>query len=383
MIVMENIDDTLRAVDDHLKNSPDDASAWNTKGVLHAQKQEWGEALRSLDQAIRLDSSLALAYSNRGRILLSIGPEKASEALKSFNKALQLLPDNLDILRDKAVALRVLGKTEAELDCYRKLSESIKEEWGIWLRMGDLQLELGDFRQADVSYRTALELKDDLVPAFIRRGMALALSEQYSDALKSAETATKLEPENAEAWLILGDVNLRAGKHKSAMKCLKKASELDPTNASVENTMGMVAYKDGNLDDATKHLRKALIRRRQYPAALRNLAFILMEQEEWSEASKIFTELTGLVKNDPDLFDAKATALARLDDYCSAEEAWEKARKLYKSNGNDREAERVTALGRAARINCGKLKKAAKAQREDEKLTRRLSDRHEFRRKKR
>jgi tetratricopeptide (TPR) repeat protein len=383
MIAMENLDDTLRAVEDHLKNNPEDAAAWNTKGVLHAQKQEWGEALRSLDQAIRLDSNLARAYSNRGRVLLSLGPEKAGDALKSFNKALQLMPDDFDILRDKAAALRVLGKTEAELDCYKKLSEAIQGEWGIWLRMGDLHLELGDFRQADQSYKTALALKDDLVPAFIRRAMALALSEQYSDALKSAETATKIEPENAEAWLILGDVNLRAGKHRSAMKCLKKASELDPTNASVENTLGMVAYKDGKLDDAKKHLRRALIRRREYPAAMRNLAFILMEQEEWAEANRMFTELTGLVKDDPDLFDAKATALARLNDYCSAEQAWEKARKLYKSNGNDREAERVTVLGRAARINCGKLKKAAKAQREDEKLTRRLSDRHEFRRKRR
>jgi tetratricopeptide (TPR) repeat protein len=383
MIPMENLDETLRAVDTHLKSNPDDASAWNTKGVLHAQKQEWGEALRSLDQAIRLNPGLAPAYSNRGRILLSIGPEKASDALKAFEKAQSLLPDDFQILRDKAVALRVLGRAEDELDCYRRLSEVVKNEWGIWLRIGDLQLELGDFKHADLSYKIAIELKDDLVPAFIRRAIALAMGEQYSDALKSAETATKLEPENAEAWLILGDVNLRAGKHRSAMKSLKKASELDPTNASVENTMGMVAYKDGKLDDAVKHLRRALIRRRQYPAAMRNLAFILMEQEEWSEASRIFTDLTGLVKDDPDLFDAGATAFARLDDYCSAEKAWEKARKLYKSRGEDREAERVTALGRAARINCGKLKKAAKAQREDEKLTRRLSDRHEFRRKKR
>jgi tetratricopeptide (TPR) repeat protein len=381
MIVMENLDNTIREVDNHLKNNPDDASAWNTKGVLHAQKQEWGEALRSLDQAIRLDPDLAHAHSNRGRILLSIGPEKASEALKAFEKALKLLPDNPDILRDKAIALRVLGHTEEELDCYRKISAFSKDEWAVWLRMGDLQLELGDFKQADLSYKTALELKDNLVPAFIRRAIALAMGEQYSDALKSAETATKLEPENAEAWLIFGDVNLRAGKHRSAMKALKKASELDPTNASVENTMGMAAYKDGKLDDAVKHLRRALIRRRNYPVAMRNLAFILMEQEEWSEATRIFTSLTGVVKDDPDLFDAKATAFARLDDFCNAEEAWEKARKLYKSKGDDREAERVTALGRAARINCGKLKKAIKAQKEDEKLKRRLSDRHEFKRK--
>ncbi|RDE12041.1 MAG: hypothetical protein C4K48_10530 [Candidatus Thorarchaeota archaeon] len=380
---MENMDVALKAVDLHLKANPDDATAWNAKGVIHAQKHEWGEALRSLDQALRLDPNLARAHSNRGRVLLSIGPDKASEALKSFNNALQLLPDDLQTLRDKAVSLRALGRAEEELDCYRKISEASRNEWEVWLRMGDLQLELGDFKAADSSYKTALALKEDLVPAFIRRAIALAMMESYTDALKSAETATKLAPENAEAWLIQGDVNLRAGRHKSAFKSLKKASELDPTNASIENTMGMVAYKDGRLDEAVIHLRRALVRQRRYPSAMRNLAFILMEQEEWNEANRVFTDLTALVKDDPDLFDAKATALARLDDFCSAEEAWEKARKLYKAKGDEREAERVTVLGRAARINCGKLKKAAKAQREDEKLTRRLSSRHEFRRKER
>jgi tetratricopeptide (TPR) repeat protein len=380
---MEDLDGTLCAVETHLKNNPDDAAAWNTKGVIHAQKEEWGEALRSLDQAIRLNPQLAPAHSNRGRILLAIGPEKAAEALKSFTRALELLPDNTDALRDLAHALGVLGRTQEELECYLRISELVKDDWKVWLRRGDLQLELDDFKEADLSYRTALDLKDDLVPALIRRAIALGMKEEYADALKSVESATKLEPENAEAWLIRGDVNLRAGKHKAALKSLEKASELDPTNASVENTMGMVAYKDGKLDDAVKHFRRALIRQRQYPNAMRNLAFILMEQEKWREASRVFTDLTKLVKDDPDLFDAMATAFAHMDDFCNAEPAWEKARKLYKSKGDEREAERVTALGRAARINCGRMKKAAKAQREEEKMTRRLMDRHEFHRKQR
>jgi tetratricopeptide (TPR) repeat protein len=380
---MENLDDALRDVDAHLKDNPDDANSWNTKGVIHAQKGEWGEALRSIDHALRLDPELVPAHSNRGRILLAIGPEKASEALKSFNKVRELQPENMDVFRDLARALHVLGKPEEELNCYMRISESSRDEWEVWLRMGDLQLELGDFTAADSSYKTALGIKEDLVPALIRKAIALAFKEQFKDALKSVGEATKLEPENPEAWLILGDVNLRAGKHKSALKALEKASELDPANANVENTLGMVAYKDGKLDDAVKHFRRALIRKRQHLNAMRNLAFILMEQEEWSEASRVFADLTRVVKDDPDIFDAMATAFAHLDDFCNAETAWEKARRLYKSQGDERQAERVTALGRAARINCSRIKKAAKAQREEEKLTRRLSDRHEFQRKKR
>ncbi len=372
---MENSDDSLESVEAYLRENPQDATAWNVKGVFHAQRKEFGDALRALDQALQLDSELAAAHSNRGRVLLTLGSEKASEALKSFDRALKIKPDEIDTLRDKALALRALGRAKDELEIYTKMSQLSKEEWGIWLRLGDIQLEVGDFRGAISSYDKSLELKDDLVPAYIRRAIALAFDTQSDKALKSAETATKLDPNNPEAWLIRGDVNLRAGKHKAAMKSLKKASELDPTNASVENTMGMVSYKDGKLSDATKHLKRAIIRRKKYPTAMRNLGLILMEQEKWEEASKVFTDLTAIVKNDPDAFDAKATAFARLDDFCNAEEAWEKARKLYKKTRKKKEAERVSMLGRAARINCHRIRKATKAARDKEKMTRTFSDR--------
>ncbi|MFW9844966.1 MAG: tetratricopeptide repeat protein [Candidatus Thorarchaeota archaeon] len=378
---MENSEESLASVEAYLRENPQDATAWNVKGVFHAQRKEYGEALRCLDQAIQLDSELAAAHSNRGRVLLTLGPEKAAEALKSFDRALKLKPEDIDTLRDKSLALRAQGKVQEELEIYKKMSELAKEEWGVWLRLGDLQLEVGNFKGAISSYEVSLELKDDLVPAFIRRAIALALDGQFDMALKSAETATKLDSENPEAWLIRGDVNLRAGKHKAAMKSLKKASELDPTDASVENTMGMVSYKDGRLDDAAKHLRRAIIRRKKYPTALRNLGLILMEQEEWDEAAKVLTDLTTLVKNDPDAFDALATSFARLDDFCSAEEAWEKARKLYKKIGEKKEAERVSTLGRAARINCRRMRKAAKEAREHEKMTRTFASRHEGKKK--
>ncbi len=379
---MDPVDDSLRAVEKHLENNPDDASAWNAKGVFLAQKREFGEAIRCLDRALSLQPDLTSAHANRGRVLLALGPEKASEALQSFESALNQTPDDIDILRDKAAALHALGRTEDELSCYRRMSELAAHEWGVWIRIGDIELELGKFDLAITSYNKAIEIKDDLVPAFVRRAIALAMVERWNDAIKSAETATKLDPENSEAWLIRGDVHLKAGKHKSAMKALKKASELDPEDATVENTMGMVSYKDGKLKEAVKHLRRALIRKKNYPAAMRNLGFVLMELEDWEEAAKAFSGYTLLVKNDPDMFDAKATAYARLDDFCTAEEAWERARKLYKKAGNVAEVERVIALGRAARINCSKQKKADKEHREREKSQRRFSDRHELRKKK-
>jgi len=369
------VDDTLKAVKKHLEENPDDASAWNVRGVLLANKTEFGAALRCLDRAIRLDPNLAEAYTNRGRVLMALGHDKAGSALESFDKALRLSPGNMEALVDKAKALRSLGRTKEELACYEKISKVVTDVPAIWIRMGDIELEEGNFHDAVTNYDNALSIDSEKVTALVHRAIGLSMIKRWNEAVKSAEKATKLAPDDIETWRVLADVNLRYGKHKSAMKALQKASQIDPSDASVENTMGMVEFKAGRLNDAAAHFRRALVRNKEHISALRNLGFVLMDLEDWAEARKTWDRLTRIVKDDPQVFDAKATTSARLDDFCAASEAWEQARKLYKKQGEVKEATRVTELGRAARINCSRQKKAIRAEREREKASRSFSDR--------
>jgi len=362
MVPMPSFEESLQEVDAHLEANPDDASAWNTKGVLLAKMESFGNALRSFDRAIRLNPDLIEAHVNRGRVLLALSPDKAHEALKSLDYALRIEPENGMALFDKASALRVLGRT--------------------WMRMGDITLEAGEFSSAIGNYDNALQLDQNLVPALIHRAIALSMMEKWKEAIKSVQAATKLAPDDIETWKILGDVNLRAGKYKSAVKALKKAAQIDPHDASIENTLGMVSYRSGSPRDAIKHFKRATIRKKDHLSAWRNLGFMNMELEDWEEASAAWNRVTTLSKRDPDIFDAQAVTYARLGDFCSAFDAWDRARKLYRKQGNDKEVERVRNLGRAARINCARQKKAAKAQREKEKSARRFDDQLGARRRK-
>ncbi len=252
----------------------------------------------------------------------------------------------------------------------------------IWCRTGDIQLELGQAEQAIERYDQALSLDAKFVPALVGRALALSRLENWDDALESAESAAKLAPQDIGAWRVLADVNMRAERYRSATKALKKAFEIDPSDPFVENAMGMVAYKEGRLHDAVKHFRGAIVRKRDNVSALRNLGFVYMELEEWEEASRTWSTLTALVKDDPNVYDAQAVAHARLDDFCSAADAWEEARRLYKKVGNEKEAERVHELGRVAKINCGRQKDALRAQKEREKAQREFSHRFDMRRRK-
>jgi len=379
---MASIDDTLRALEEHLKASPNDASAWNSKGVILARKEQFGEALRCLDQAVRLDPNHAEAHINRGRVLLAIGPGKASDALRSFDRALEIVPQTPAILWDRALSLRVLRRLEDELVCLETICQLTPEDAAAWARTGDIELELGQVEEAIRRYDRALSLEAKLVPVLVGRAIALGILERWNEALESAESATKLAPQDIGTWRTLADINMRAERYKSAMKALKKAFEIDPSDPFVENAMGMVAYKEGRLHDAVKHFRGAIVRKRDYASALRNLGFVYMELEEWQEAGKTWSALTAIVKDDASVYDAQAVTCARLNDFCSAAEAWEQARKLYRRAGKEKEAERVHELGRAAKINCGRQKEAVRAEKEREKAQREFGHRFEMRQRK-
>ncbi len=366
----------------HLEANPNDAAAWNVKGVLLAKRGEFGAALRSLDTAIRIKPDLPEVHTNRGRVLMALGPEKASEALRSFDRTLELSPGDLDALLDKAAALRTLRRAEEELACIGVICSARPDDSLFWTRKGDLETQLGRMSDAVSSYDRVLSIKPDSVTVLVHRAVALGILERFKEALKSAESASKLSPDDVGVWRVLADVNLRAERYGAAMKALERAAVLDPTDASIENTMGMVSYKSGDSKTAITHFERASMIDKHHRPALKNLGFLYMELEEWEAAARAWSRLTSFLKDDPAVWDAKATTHARLDDFCSAADAWENARRNYRQSGDEKEVERVALLGRAARVNCSRQKRAAKAQREHEKATRTFSDRFEMRHKK-
>ena len=371
MIIVNPQDITLDAIDKYLEENPKDAEAWNAKAVMLANQEDFGEALRCLDHALRLNPKLAGAHTNRGRMLLALGKDRAADALQSFKKALKLNPNDTQALADMSIALRLLGDLDGEFNTLASLIKIEPNNAEIWLRLGAVEFKRGRVEKALMCFDKVLQMDKESVSALLQRALVLAKLEQWNDAIKSAKTATKLDEENVETWRILGDIYLKAGEHRSAMKSFEKAAKIDPEDAYIPIAMGMTAFESNRLNDAAKHFRRALVRDQNNVTALVNLGLVYMRLEEWESASKTWEHVVGHVKNNPDIYDAQAAALAHLDDFCGAQDAWESARKLYKKLGDKSNTRRVTELWKAARMNCSRLKKAIREQKEIDRLQRR------------
>ncbi len=111
-------------------------------------------------------------------------------------------------------------------------------------------LQQGQYPDACVNFKDALQINPNFLPA--RTHMALALSHQhkYVDAIKLLEEGRKLVPlrddQQVEVLQLLGNICLIRQDYRAATYYLRAARKIDPKNASLRLMMATCYCKSGN-----------------------------------------------------------------------------------------------------------------------------------------
>jgi len=143
------------------------------------------EAKPLLEQALRLDPKLSLAYQNLGLMQLSAG--RRSEALASFSQAVELDPKN-----------------------------ALTRYLRAYLSFGQRNIPTGD-PQIEDDLRQAIALDPDFAPAYGLLAVYLSASnESLPEALTMAQKGVSLEPGSALDALSLAQVLERMGRFDDA-----------------------------------------------------------------------------------------------------------------------------------------------------------------------
>lgn len=202
----------LTAVDDFTRAialDPQNAAAYNNRGLMEAAMKNYDAALQDFHQAITLQPNLAAAYNNRGMIRNVLADYPG--AIADLNAALTLQPD---------------------------LAEA-------YYNRGNAYAMLAEYVRAIADFTHAINLSPGFTDAYNHRGKAQGLVGAYSGAIEDFTHAIALNPQQAEPYYHRGVVKALSGHDKGALADFTQALAVHRQFADAYEQRGNLYQKQG------------------------------------------------------------------------------------------------------------------------------------------
>jgi len=185
----------------------DAVEAYNAGVILEGQGK-LQEAVAKYGQAIRLDPTMAQAYSNRGTTRLAL--ENYPEALSDLNEAIRRNPF----------------------------------EARFYYNRGNVYWYLGDFEKEVQDLTEAIRLDPYMARAYSNRGAAYIRLQKLDDALADFNAAIGVDPRFAEAYLNRGLVRLALGREAESQADFGQAVALGIDPSVIRERTAMIRKQD-------------------------------------------------------------------------------------------------------------------------------------------
>jgi tetratricopeptide (TPR) repeat protein len=239
---------------------PDHADTLHLMGLLSIQSQQYDHAVEWIARAIRRDPRPQYLLS-LGRMLQFQG--RHEDALKTFDKAVQLKPD------------------DAEL----------------WKHLGNALVELKRPQDALLSFQQALKLNPRHCNAAYQCGLLLREQGQLEAALSYLDLAYSLQPDQPSVLELRAALLFSLQRFEEALADSRRAHALNPDNADTCNNIGTALQWLGRDEEALPWLDRALELRPDYIAAFSNKMQALQQLRRFDEAVAVYHRLKAV---DPD-----------------------------------------------------------------------------------
>jgi superkiller protein 3 len=193
--------------------------------MTHAERLDKVRDIQSLIEEDHQDSETkARLWFKQGNILTADGDYTG--AITSYERALEIKPDDHAAWYNRGIALSDLGHKEEAIASYERALEIKPDDHAAWYNRGYALDDLGRYEEAIASYERALEIKPDYHAAWYNRGYALDNLGRKEEAIASYERALEIKPDLHEAWYNRGNALSALGHNEEAIASYQKALQI-------------------------------------------------------------------------------------------------------------------------------------------------------------
>ena len=208
-----------------LEVNPEHADSLHLMGLLSLHARQFDHATEWITRAIRLDAkpeylaSLGTTRQQQGRY---------EEALKVFDKAVQLRPDDAELWRHVGDVLMQLSRLDQALLTFQHVLKLNSGHQHALYKSGALLSQLGRHEEAMAHLDRSKELLPNHTPTLQARAWALYHLNRWDESLAEARGASKLDSDNADTCNNLGLALWRLGRNEEALGWFDKALQVRP-----------------------------------------------------------------------------------------------------------------------------------------------------------
>jgi tetratricopeptide (TPR) repeat protein len=261
---------------------PRDAEAHGNLGAALHDRGLWAQALASLRRALELDPNDVQVLVDAANALKALG--RAREAAPLYQRALELDPRSSEAHNNLGNAFLELGRAAEAEGCYRRALELEPSGADIRCNLGNVLRIQGRLEEAIASTLHALAANPASSIAHNNLGLCLAGLGRRAEAAASYRQALELNPGYVEALNNLGNVLPELGERREALALFARAIELDPARAESHCNLGNVLFEFRRIEEAAASYRRALALEPRNVAALAGLGAAQRMQGRAAEA---------------------------------------------------------------------------------------------------
>jgi len=223
---------------------------WMAGYDLMDQREGYRRARADAQQAIVLDPNLAAGYLALGWVQMKQDWDwKGTET--TLNKAAELEPGSVDVLRYRADLYRTLGHLDEAIDLQKQVVALDPLRARSYATLGDMLFEMERYEEAQATIKKMLDLNPEQERDHFRRGQLLLAEGQAQDAL------AEMEQEPREDWRSFGEALAyhAAGRPQESDTALKQLIKIRPSGWAYQ-IAEVYAYR-GEVDKAFDWMDRA------------------------------------------------------------------------------------------------------------------------------
>jgi tetratricopeptide (TPR) repeat protein len=239
------------------------------------------------------------AHHNLGTVAFVAG--NFGEALRQFQKAIELNPEHVDLNYFLGVCYNNLGGFMDALDAFKKALAIDPDHFPTRMKLAVVFHNQKMWDSAAQTYRSILKQKPGYADIYYRLGLALLGEGEINDAVAAFESAIGINPNYTEARIKAGIARAQQGDTTTALNHLRYVVERCPNFADVHYLIGLVLEHETRFKEAAQSIERALAINPSYRDAKVKLAVVYVKLSRYLEALEVFKSVAGPGSDDPGL----------------------------------------------------------------------------------